>query len=603
MDCLALLKSDYWKKVFDYFETNKPSDPVCSFAFEVLENKNKYSSMVILAVARHLLFYYRWKNESDFPFYFDTSTLDKLQKFANKIIIPETSQSFIFPNFRLFIAGFILGWKYKQDPTSFITSEVFDVEARKQWKSSFWAMMALATSRGLLGDGKSEVYFCGPHKESSNIPYNIALGYLKRNKVMQNKFERFNSIRIVSRNQGLIKALPFDKAGLEGKNPSLVILTEYHLHKDDTMQESAKSSKNLSRKNQLIVYDTTKGNNINSSCYYREKDYKTFLIEQIQTPQTIHPNYGIFLFCAELDEQDIENWKNSDLWVKANPALGLSVSLQDLENEFAAITTAQAEAEFKAKRLGIWSNIGTAHFNVSQVLECLNESAPIVENWLRNHSLSELNALVGLDLSSSNDTTAIAINWELPIEGGESIYIFKVHGFIPEGQLIKKELSDRARYREWVNKGIMTISPGNVIDYSLIVNKLQEWKNEFKIDKVLYDRWEFFAVKQNLINTNIFHDSQLKEVKQGVYLNPAFQEFEIKLMRKKIHFLDFNEMLINHLLNIQIKNTSSSSETFFIKKLTNNSRIDAFIACLNTLSERHNVNSNNSDLVYDIITT
>lgn len=36
-------------------------------------------------------------------------------------------------------------------------------------------------------------------------------------------------------------------------------------------------------------------------------------------------------------------------------------------------------------------------------------------------------------------------------------------------------------------------------------------KNEYKIDKVLYDRWRVFRRKQNLINTNIFHDKAIKK--------------------------------------------------------------------------------------------
>ncbi|MCS4536739.1 terminase large subunit [Mycoplasma sp. CSL7475-4] len=591
-----------WSKVFAYFETHQFDDPTTSYALKVINNQANFSQYVIFAAARHLLFLYRSQVESDFPFIFTTTTFEKLEAFASHIIIPETSKQFIFPDFRKFMAGFVFGWVYRHDPTSLITTEVFDVEARKQWKSSFWAMIALATTRGLLGDGKSEVYFCGPHKESSNIPYNIALGYIKRNRKLQPKFERFNSIRIVSTKMGLIKALPFDKAGLEGKNPSLVILTEYHLHKDNTMQESAKSSKNLSRKNQLIVYDTTKGNNIDSVCFYREKDYKTFLTEQINDPDTIHPNFAIFLFCAELDEQDIDNWRDSSLWIKANPGLGVSVSLDDLISEYATITTAQAEAEFKAKRLGIWSNTGSAYFTISQILESQQACEPLVREYLTSHSLATMPALVGLDLSSTNDTTAIAIGWEIPQPDNDPIYVFKVHGFIPEESMVRKELSDKARYRDWVQQGILTISKGSMVDYSQIVEKLKEWKMSFNIEKVLYDKWQIFAIKQHLINTNVFSELDIQEVKQGVYLNPAFNQFEIKLSNKKIYFLDNNEMLMNHILNIQIKKTNSSTGTFWIKKLTSNSRIDGFIAILNTVSERHNVFANSDALVYNIIT-
>lgn len=76
-------------------------------------------------------------------------------------------------------------------------------------------------------------------------------------------------------------------------------------------------------------------------------------------PADFAPNYGIFFFVARIERARRKKIEKITLWVKANPALGLSVSLQDLvENEFAAITTHKFEAEFKAKRLGIWSNFG-----------------------------------------------------------------------------------------------------------------------------------------------------------------------------------------------------------------------------------------------------
>lgn len=601
MNLQQTLTSQYWQNVLNWARNAPKIDFVTQYAINALQNDFVASVAVKMACCRHLLFLYRSNFEPDFPFFFKTDTLDRLIAFSNSIIIPETRKPFVFTDFRKFIAGFVFGWVYKDEPDKLITNEVFDVEARKQWKSSFWAMIALATTRGLLGIGKQEIYFCGPHKASSKIPYDIALNYIKASKKLQKKFSVYNSLRIVSKKEGIIKALPFDKAGLEGQNPSLVILTEYHLHKDDTMQESAKSSNNLSRKNQLIVYDTTKGNNINSVCYHREKDYKNFLAEQIMTPESLHPNFNIFIFCAELDEDDYDNWQDTKLWAKANPGLNVTVSLEALVSEFNAITNAQAEAEFKAKRLGMWTSAAYAYFSIDQITESLEHCQPIVENFLKNNSLKNLNALVGLDLSSNIDTTALVIHWEIPIENNKSIYVFAGHGFIPETSIIKKEVSDKARYRNWVNKGYFTITPGKVIDYEHIVKKLSEWNKDFKIDKILHDSWQKHSIKQYITGSNLFNNVDIVEVKQGVYLTPFFRLFEQKLMNKEIYFMDFNEMLISQMLNVNVKSTTSGSETLFIKKLSTNSRIDSFIACLNALSERHNTLANKPELIYDIV--
>ncbi|WGI36489.1 terminase TerL endonuclease subunit [Mesomycoplasma lagogenitalium] len=600
---MTIFRSKTWENVKNFINNLKPQeiDPPTAYAIKTFNKNNISSKMVLYACARHLLFLYRQATEPDFPFIYLKEKYQAIEKFASKIIIPEINKPFIFTDFRQFISGFVFGWVYKSDKNKLITKEIFDVEARKQWKSSFWAMIALATSLGLLKDGKPEVYFCGPHKDSSKIPYNMAVNYIKKSPYLRPRFEKNNSIRIVSRKNGEIKALPFDKAGLEGKNPSLVILTEYHLHKSDEMQESALTSRNLSRPNQLIVYDTTKGNNLNSPCYFREKDYKTFLTEQILEPETIHPNYSIFLFCAELDEEDLENWKDFKLWKKANPGLDITVGLEDLKKELAAITSSVAEAEFKAKRLGIWVSSAFAYFNFDEIEASQKANKNFIENYLQNNDLKNLTGIIGVDLSSTNDTTAIVMNWEIPTDEGDNIQVFKAHFFIPENAIAKKEISDGARYREWVKNGYLTISKGKVVDYYLITDKVKEWKQLYNISALLYDPWRFFPIKEHFLKNNIFYEDEVKQVKQGVWLNPAFQLFDIKLKNKKIYILDNNQMLINHILNIETKQTNSANQTFFIKKISENSRIDGFMALLNTLSERHNYESIEQSGFFDII--
>lgn len=164
----------------------------------------------------------------------------------------------------------------------------------------------LAVSLGLLGDGMPQAYICGPQKDTSKIPYDTAKKYIQKSPALQPYFQKYNTLRITSKEGGEIRHLPFEKSAIEGKNPSLIILTEYHLHHDDTMQESAVTSRNTSRLNQLLVYDTTKGHEIESVCFRRERSYKKYLEEQILNPSELHKNASIFLFCAELDYEEYE---------------------------------------------------------------------------------------------------------------------------------------------------------------------------------------------------------------------------------------------------------------------------------------------------------
>ncbi|MCU9934734.1 hypothetical protein NWE61_06705 [Mycoplasmopsis felis] len=139
---------------------------ICStqYAIDVISNLILTSKMVYYQCARHLLFLYKEVHDPNFLFTYKKSAYENILNFSKMIIIPETKKQFIFTDFRKFISGFVFGWVYKSDPDKLMTSEVFDIESRKQWKSSYWAMISLATTLGLLKDGSSEVYFCAQAK-------------------------------------------------------------------------------------------------------------------------------------------------------------------------------------------------------------------------------------------------------------------------------------------------------------------------------------------------------------------------------------------------------------------------------------------------------
>lgn len=160
---------------------------------------------------------------------------------------------------------------------------------------------------GFLGDFLPKVFICGPGDTSSKILYELASNLITRNPILKNEFLKVNRDVIQHNQGGQCFKLPFEKNRIEGQNPTLGILTEFHLHPDNRMQESLRTAVNMSRKNQLIVYDTTKGQDIDVPYFQQEQTFKKFLDAQIEKPDELVPNYHIFLFCAELDLEQYDN--------------------------------------------------------------------------------------------------------------------------------------------------------------------------------------------------------------------------------------------------------------------------------------------------------
>jgi len=581
-----------WQKVREYVNSLKNLDEGTRWALDVFNGKVKMSKMVFYQIARHLLFLYKSKHDSKFPYIYSKGAGLKLVEFSKNIIVPETMGPFVFPDFRKFICYFILGWRHKDNPNKLLTVEIFEVAARKQWKSSFYAMLMLAVVNGLLGDGNPSVYIAGPQKDTSRIPYDIARNYIIKSPKIQHLFYKNNQNWISTVNGGIIKNLAFEKAALEGKNPTMIILTEYHLHKDDTMQESAKTSKNLSRINQLIIYDTTKGHNINGVCYDREMKYKDFLIEQIERPDELARNPSIFLFCSELDADEYENWRNPELWYQANPALGVSVSLEDIMNEYHSITSPSSEIEFQLKRVGMWIGAANAHFPLAALL---NSNAANKEK-IKNYDLRNYNGIIGLDLAQTNDTTAVVVNFELD-DGAETISHYIPHIFIPNGNLANKEKYDKINYTEWARKGYVTITDGDRVDLNQIIDYIKDLKTRYNIKLIGYDDWSIDSIKMKLEAT--FHPNDVRRVPEGVKLTPTFKEFEHKLYLKKISF-EAEELFINHTTNVKIKQTLTSN--ILIQKIKATSRIDVFMAAIVASNLRSQVPARNKSPLFYAIT-
>ena len=583
-----MTNNEYWNKVFSFINENDYSnDPCTLYAIEVAIKKSILTSKYVKFICmKHLLFLYKEKHDQDFPFVYKKNPLKRLIKFSENIIVPEINKPFIFPEFRKFMAGYIWGWRHKNDLDKLMVQEIFDVEARKQWKSSFWSMIILAVMCGFNKDYYPEIYISGPQRETSKIPYTTACNYLSKSPKLQSFFNCWNSLHIRGSMGGIAKHLSFEKSAIEGKNPSMVILTEYHLHPSDEMQESAVTARNSSRKNQLIIYDTTKGHDIDSVCYNREKSYKKYLQDQIENPEILCKNWDIFLWAAELDDEDYDDWRNPDLWIKANPNMNVSVTLEQLKSEYDKIDSKQSEIEFQTKRLGMWVGASNAYFSLFDIVSSDETAYNSIKNIADNAELlKKYNPIAGIDLSTINDTTHLVVGFEIPQDDGEPIWHFIGKGFIPEKNEIKKEFNDKAQYFNWQKNGFCVFTPGDLVDYDYVINRLKDWKLLYNIKKVGYDPWQFNIVKQTILNKNIFIEEDLVPINQGTKLSPFFKEFERKLKLKKISF-GGNKMLMDHITNVTIKQLNGTSENVLVQKINQNQRIDGFMAMLNTVAQR-----------------
>ena len=93
----------------------------------------------------------------------------------------------------------------------------------------------------------------------------------------------------------------------------------------------------------------------------------------------------------------------------------------------------------------------------------------------------------GLDLSTTTDVTALA--WVFPPEDEDGLWHVLSRYFVPEENLRKRAERDRVPYDLWTRQGFIEATPGNVVDYGAIEQRILADSSIFNIREIAYDPW------------------------------------------------------------------------------------------------------------------
>lgn len=203
-------------------------------------------------------------------------------------------------------------------------------------------------------------------------------------------------------------------------------------------------------------------------CY----EYRTMCVEVLHGIKE-DDSLCSFIFC--LDEGD--DWKDENMWVKANPNLDITVKSSFIRDQIRkAINNPSDEVPVKTKNLNMW---------------CDAENVWIPDHYLlaatKHLEFSQFkgwDCWVGVDLSSTSDLTALGYMFVNEAEG--KIY-YKVKYYLPEAALVEKRFKEQ--YSAWRRTGDLTVTPGNVVDYDYILKDLLEVNKIVNIVSVGYDSW------------------------------------------------------------------------------------------------------------------
>jgi len=371
--------------------------------------------------------------------------------------------------------------------------------ARKNAKTVTMAVVALLMllTGGAATKGKrwapipgAELYSAATTRDQAGLCWTAAAKMAKRSPAVRSQLDI--PARLVKTTRPTIayheessffRALAADSDTLDGLNPYLAVVDELHAHKDGTLWDVLDSGMGA-RLDPLLIAITTAGAERDGICFEVETD-------SIKVLEGVYEDDSLFAFICRLDEGD-KDTKGDDpfdpaVWPKANPNLGISVTLDGLK--LAAQQASQNPArlnEFLRKRMNLWTSGDTTWMPMPR----WERASTDADGKLRTVDLEALRGrpcYAGVDLGASNDTTSVVAVWPLD-DGDFAVYPWV---WVPEDSVnaVYRSPRERELFKVWVRDGLVTATHGDQADYDVVWARLLELQERYGLVDAAFDRW------------------------------------------------------------------------------------------------------------------
>ena len=422
-------------------------------------------------------------------------------------------------------------------------TEILLIVARKNGKSLYVA--ALMTYEFLVDGGYgARVYNIAPKLDQAEILYNNVwrniqlepeLNALARHRMSDLYCESTNST---------VKKIAMNSRKSDGFNPSLAACDEISSWPGDKglKQYEVMKSGMGARPEPLLISCTTAG-------YENEGIYDELYKRATRMLNGESKEKHLLPVIYQID--DVEKWNDMEELKKANPNLGVSVSYDFLEQEIdVADGSFSKKAEFLTKYCNIKQNSTQAWLTTQTINKCCKE--PINPENFRNSY-----CVAGIDLSKTTDLTAACVAIEK-----DGILNVLCHFWMPTTKLEEATIRDNLPYSAYIQRGILSLSGTNQIDYTDCYNWICDLYDTYDIIpmQIGYDRY----CAQYLIRDLQARGFQCDDVNQGYNLTQVLQEMEGLLKDGRINIGD-NDLLKVHLLDSALQQDTLQGKSRLVK--------------------------------------
>lgn len=208
------------------------------------------------------------------------------------------------------------------------------------------------------------------------------------------------------------------------------------------------------------------------------------------------PKTLVYIWCADPDPAADIDITDPQVWAEANPNLGISVQIDNLEQEAReSARSVRRRNSFRCYHLNLWVGNAENWLPIEEWAACNPGGG---ERWRDFEAqLAGRQCFGGLDLASTRDWNALV--WVFPPEKDGDRWVVLPRFWWPERSMRDAALKSRVPFEKWRENGAFTATPGNAADHDAIVERILDDCARFQVQQIGIDAFNAHGISTRLV--------------------------------------------------------------------------------------------------------
>jgi phage terminase large subunit-like protein len=386
-----------------------------------------------------------------------------------------------------------------------------------------FCMIGRGSRKTALGAGLSLLHLIGPERTPGGLVLNAAsdreqarIAWEEAASICREDSRIEKALRFIDYRHRIehpksgctLRAVSSDAGRQHGLTPVFALIDELHIHQKRDLFDVIRTGL-VKTAGSLCIVITTAGRgreNIAHDLYrYAQQVARGDIQDESFLPILFEPPEGA-------------DWRKEENWHLSNP--GLKHGFPDLPGLRQLAKEAEARPadreSFKQLHCNIWLDSSAAPFVDPQVYDAC--SGPVDLEQMRDFPV-----WIGVDLSSVSDLTVIVCCWK----NDEGELFVHPWFFCPKENIRRRSDRDRVPYVSWAEAGLITPTPGEVIDQGAVEQKIRELCDEFDVREIAFDPYLAHQLMGNLGEDGL----PVVAMRQGsLTMGPAIRDLETAII-------------------------------------------------------------------------